>query len=158
MAPHLLQRSLDELISKEAIHTVLQPIVDLSRNRALGYEALTRGASGHLLQRPDLMFQAAHQFDRIPDLEILCIRSAIRHFSRQKSDGLLFINICPQSLLNYGEEIGELTERLAHNGLQPTDVVLEISERFPIENTGQFLTLIGHMALPLTIWAVVIPA
>lgn len=165
MAPHLLQRSLDELISKEAIHTVLQPIVDLSRNRALGYEALTRGAPGHLLQRPDLMFQAAHQFDRIPDLEVLCIRSAVRHFSRQKSDGLLFINICPQSLLNYakeipaketpaketpaketyGEELSELTKRLGHHGLQPTDVVLEISERFPIDNTSRFLTLIGHL-------------
>lgn len=145
MAPHLLQRSLDDLISKEAIHTVLQPIVDLSRNRALGYEALTRGAPGHLLQRPDLMFQAAHQFDRIPDLELLCIRTAVNHFSGCGKPGLLFLNGCPQSLLNYAEEISGLTLRLQQLGMQPADVVLEISERFPIENTNQFLTLLGHL-------------
>src|SRR5690606_39811616 len=94
----------DLLISKEAIHTVVQPIVDLRRQCALGYEALSRGEQGHLLQRPDLMFQAAHQFDRIPELELLCIRSAVKHFAAEQAEGLLFLNVCPQSLLNYRSE------------------------------------------------------
>lgn len=145
MAPHLLQRSLDDLISKEAIHTVVQPIVDLRRQCALGYEALSRGEQGHLLQRPDLMFQAAHQFDRIPELELLCIRSAVQHFAAEQSEGLLFLNVCPQSLLNYAEEISSLTLLLQQRGLQPANVVLEISERFPIDNTAQFLTLLSHL-------------
>src|SRR5690606_39737097 len=91
------------------------------------------------------MFQAAHQFDRIPELELLCIRSAVKHFAAEQDEGLLFLNVCPQSLLNYAEEISSLTLLLQQRGLQPANVVLEISERFPIDNTMQFLTLLGHL-------------
>ncbi|MDK2779180.1 MAG: GGDEF domain-containing protein [Pseudomonadota bacterium] len=145
MAPHILQDSLDDLISKEAVHTLLQPIVDMRHNRAVGYEALTRGTPGHLLQRPDLMFQAAHQFERIPDLEVLCIRSAIRHFAALDLAGLLFLNICPQTLLTYAETLFDLTLQLEQAGLTPADVVLEVSERFPIENTERFVQVITYL-------------
>ena len=145
MAPQLLKDSLDELISKEAIHTVLQPIVDLRRHEAFAYEALTRGQPGHLLQRPDLMFQAAHQFERIPELEMLCIRSAVRHFASLQLPGLLFINICPQTLLTYGDALADMAERLHNAGLTPADVVLEISERFPIDNSPEFISVISGL-------------
>ena len=145
MAPHLLRNSLEELICKEAIHTLLQPIVDMRHNRALGYEALTRGDPGHLLQRPDLMFQAAHQFECIPQLETLCIRSAVRHFASLQLDGLLFLNICPQTLLTYASALTDMTEQLTNAGLSPSNVVLEVSERFPVENTDHLLDVISDL-------------
>ncbi|WP_430461339.1 GGDEF domain-containing protein [Thalassolituus sp. LLYu03] len=145
MAPQLLKDSLDDLISKEAIHTVLQPIVNLKQHDALGYEALTRGHPGHLLQRPDLMFQAAHQFERIPELELLCIRSAVRHFASLQIPGLLFINICPQTLLTYSDALDEMALQLEKAGLSPADVVLEISERFPIDNGAEFIRVISGL-------------
>lgn len=145
MAPHLLKDSLEDLISKEAIHTVLQPIIDLRHNEALGYEALTRGHPGHLLQRPDLMFQAANQFERIPELEMLCIRSALRHFASLQISGLLFINICPQTLLTYATDLEDSILHLQESGLTPGDIVLEISERFPIEDGKLFISIIGRL-------------
>ena len=145
MSPQLLQDSLEELISKEAINTHLQPIVDLSRNEVLGFEALTRGDPTHMLQRPDLMFQAANQFDLVPQLESLCIRTAVAHFSRFCISGRLFLNICPQTLFHFADTLDELTSHLQVVELTPRDVVLEISERFPIEHADRFVELINRL-------------
>lgn len=145
MAPKTLFNSLDELISKEAIQTVLQPIVDLRRNQAVGYEALTRGKPGQMLQRPDLMFQVASQAERIPELERLCIRSAVAHFCKSHLNGRLFLNICPQTLLSYSTTLISLSEQLLAIGLSPTNVVLEISERFPFDPCDKFIAVISSL-------------
>ena len=145
MAPQRLRDSLEELICKEAIHTHLQPIVDLRHNQPVGYEALTRGNPGHMLQRPDLMFQAANQFERIPDLEALCIRYAIEHFAGRSTEGQLFLNICPQTLLHFSGTLDVITKHLEAVSLSPRHVVLEISERFPIENADTFIQLINEL-------------
>ncbi|WP_420589607.1 GGDEF domain-containing protein [Bacterioplanoides sp.] len=145
MAPQLLEVSLDDLLSREAIFTVLQPIVDLRNFQALGYEALTRGEPGHMLQRPDLMFQAAQQFEQVPQLERLCLRSALFHFCHSDVDGLLFINITPQSLDQLAFEERLLLQRLEELAISPSQVVLEISERFPITQMDLFIDQIGRL-------------
>ena len=71
MAPLLLQDSLNALLNSQAILTVFQPIVDLNQRSALGFEALTRGEPGNLLQRPDMMFDTAFRCQRLSDLEQL---------------------------------------------------------------------------------------
>lgn len=145
MAAQTLHDSLDDLISKEAIQTVLQPIVDLRRQQAVGYEALSRGKPGQMLQRPDLMFQAANQAERIPELESLCIRSAIKHFRQSELNGQLFLNICPQTLLSYSATLISLSEQLVAVGLSPRSVVLEISERFPFDACDKFIEVISSL-------------
>ena len=145
MAPQLLEVSLDDILSREALFTVLQPIVDLRNYRALGHEALTRGEPGHMLQRPDLMFQAAQQFGKVPELESLCLRSAAFHFAQSQLTGLLFLNFSPQSLDSYASEVGELTERLQAVGVRPEHVVLEVSERFPVTHMPSFIDQIGRL-------------
>jgi len=145
MAPQPLQDSLDELIRREAIRTYLQPIVDLRHNQPVGYEALTRGNPGNMLQLPELMFQAANQFERIPELEALCIRSALQHFAGQQVTSRLFLNICPQTLFHYASTMKSLSHQLAQLGLTPADVVLEISERFPIDHSDTFVVLISEL-------------
>lgn len=137
MTPNLLQDSLNALLSSEAILTVFQPIVDLNQRTALGFEALTRGEPGHLLQRPDMMFDTAFRCQRLADLEQLCVSSALATFHQQNSNALLFINICPESMIQQPQLLKNTICTLQASGIQPDQLVLEISERFPVENTAE---------------------
>ena len=137
MAPNLLQDSLNALLNSQAIFTVFQPIVDLNRRSPLGYEALTRGEPGNLLQRPDMMFDTAFRYQRLSDLEQLCLSSALSSFEQQSSDALLFINICPESMTQQPELLNDTIQALQKSGLRPEQLVLEISERFPVKNTAE---------------------
>ena len=136
MAAKILKKSLDSLLKDEAIFTVLQPIVDLNKQCALGYEALTRSDAENLLQNPDLLFNTAQSCNRLTELETLCLKTAIRYFTSRDSSSLLFVNICPESLIQYSEIIDRILGFLGQYNLSPANLVLEISERFPIENVA----------------------
>ncbi|MEK9712368.1 MAG: bifunctional diguanylate cyclase/phosphodiesterase [Thalassolituus sp.] len=154
MAPKLLEQSLDDVIRQEAIYTVLQPIVDLNQQCAFGYEALTRTKSDNLLQNPDLLFDTAQSFNRLTELETLCLKTAVSYFSNRESDALLFINVCPESLIYYSEHLSDALTFLRHFNMSPANLVLEISERFPIENASELkhtLSLLKHAGFSIAI-------
>ena len=119
--------ALTEALRPGAIRSVFQPIVDLDSGRVVAYEALARGPEGEL-ERPDLLFAAARQADRLPELDQLCraaaFRGAVEH-------GLLapltvFVNVEPEVL-----DSAPLDDLLAIADSAPGDlrVVLEITER-----------------------------
>lgn len=145
MMPQALEESLDDIINREVLYSVLQPIVDLRSHTALGYEALSRGEPGHMLQHPERMFQAAQQFDKVTELEQLCLRSAAHHFSQSQLSGLLFLNVTPQTLDADQSEIDYLTGRLKDLGVNPQQVVMELSERFPITYMEDFIQRIDYL-------------
>ena len=145
MAPYSLKTSLDDILARNAIHTVLQPIVDLRSESALGYEALSRGPSGHLLQRPDLMFQAAQQLGRVLELDTVCIKTALSHYSKQNNRALLFLNFSPISLLALADQADEVIDKIQAENIQPNQIVLEVSERFPINDLSEFLTQLNRL-------------
>lgn len=136
MAAKILEKSLDSLLKEEAVFTVLQPIVNLNKRCALGYEALTRSHPDNLLQNPDLLFNTAQACNRLTELETLCLKTAISYFSSRKSSDLLFVNICPESLIQYSDIIDRVLGFISDYDLTPANLVLEISERFPIENVA----------------------
>ncbi|WP_419813194.1 GGDEF domain-containing protein [Bacterioplanoides sp.] len=145
MMPQALEESLDDILNREVLYSVLQPIVDLRSHTALGYEALSRGEPGHMLQHPERMFQAAQQFDKVTELEHLCLRSAAHHFSQSQLSGLLFLNVTPQTLDADQSEIDYLTGRLKDLGVNPQQVVMELSERFPITYMEDFIQRIDYL-------------
>ena len=145
MAPHSLKSSLDDLLARKALHTLIQPIVDLRSEKPLGFEALTRGPNGHLLQRPDLMFQAAQQFDRVYELDALCLETAITHYGKLNQQAQLFLNFSPVSLFMLADTSSSILEHLLANNLSPANVVLEVSERFPIENLAEFVQQLNQL-------------
>ena len=68
---------LDRIIKHESITTVFQPIVSLEDGNIIGYEALSRGPENSPLQNPEKLFSAAHEYNRLWDLECLCYRNII---------------------------------------------------------------------------------
>jgi EAL domain-containing protein (putative c-di-GMP-specific phosphodiesterase class I)/GGDEF domain-containing protein len=145
MVPVRFKTSLDDILARNAIHTLLQPIVNLRNELTLGYEALSRGPNGHMLQRPDMMFRAAQQFDKVLELDTICLRTALMHYIEQDNNALLFLNISPDSLLELADKSVELIRDISKNKIKPHQIVLEISERFPIHDLNEFICQLNRL-------------
>ena len=116
------------LLASGGLHTVFQPILDGATREAIGYEALTRGPAGHELNSPIAMIAFAAQSGMSIELERACIISALGSYRQLRLTGRLFLNVLPQTLLDWEEFPDWLADRLADTGIDPHDVVLELTE------------------------------
>ncbi|MFP4607407.1 MAG: GGDEF domain-containing protein [Thiohalospira sp.] len=123
--------TIDEVLDREQVGTVLQPLVDLRSDRILGYEALSRGPGDSPLHNPLVLFDAATEQGRLVELENLCRRRAIEAFTAQGLPGKLFINVTPDTLLQEDFRPGRTRAMLRRVGLPAERVVVELTEHFP---------------------------
>jgi diguanylate cyclase (GGDEF)-like protein/PAS domain S-box-containing protein len=119
--------TLDEVLRAGSVHSVYQPIVELSTGRVVAYEALARGPLGPL-QTPDALFAAARTADRLAELDALCRSAALTGAVAAQLGAPLtvFVNVEPAVL-----ESAPLEELLAIATTAPAGlrVVVEITER-----------------------------
>ena len=88
---------LENILKNSEITTLFQPIFDIAEQQILGYEALSRGPKGCVLEMPNALFSAAVTFDKISELELLCRSKAIENFVKLKLQGKLFLNVSPEN-------------------------------------------------------------
>jgi EAL domain-containing protein (putative c-di-GMP-specific phosphodiesterase class I) len=91
----IYKEKIKELILKEAIRTVYQPIVDLEKFSILGFEALTRGPKGEC---PDMLFEIARELDMGFELDSLCRKAAFSHAKSMNKTQMIFVNSQPNSM------------------------------------------------------------
>jgi EAL domain-containing protein (putative c-di-GMP-specific phosphodiesterase class I) len=115
-----------ETIASGAFHPVFQPIVDLETGLTVGFEALTRFATG---DDPARMFADAARVGLGPALEAATLTAALRDAARLPPHGWLALNISPTLL----GECRSLTTILA-NRTRP--ITLEITEHEIIDDYG----------------------
>ena len=122
-------RAMHRLLGEGNVTTAFQPIWNLATGVLLGVEALTRPAPEYGLSNPAQAFDVAEQIGRVPDLDGICVRSALRAAPQLPPDVLLFLNIAPQTLdLDCDED--RLLRAVLDAGLEPGRVVVEVTERF----------------------------
>lgn len=126
--------ALTQILAQRSLHSLFQPIVSLSERRILGYEALTRGPSNSSLHSPIPLFAVARQNGRLNELELISRQNACRCFSEQQLPGKLFLNVSPESLLEANHQPGRTLQLLQTYGIQPSQVVIELTEQAPIED------------------------
>jgi EAL domain-containing protein (putative c-di-GMP-specific phosphodiesterase class I)/GGDEF domain-containing protein len=115
------------LIGERAIRTLFQPIVDGGSRTVLGHEALTRGlVSG--LESPMTLIERASRHGLTLELETACIESALSAFHALRIEGRLFLNLLPQTLLEWSSFADWLGRQLDTHRIDPHEVVLEITE------------------------------
>ena len=111
------------------VETAFQPIWDLQDGRVLGLEALARPWDGYGFDGPADMFAVAEKIGRAHELDAVCRSAALARAHEIPEGVLLFLNVNPQSL-THGELGGDrLLRTVAAAGLDPSQVVLEITER-----------------------------
>ncbi len=113
--------ALEEILERQELRSVFQPIVDLETGSLFGFEALTRGPEGSTLEQPDELFAAARAEDRLAELDAACQNKAVASAQTHaiKSPLTLFVNVEPDvsgfgALPQIGRDVRgiiELTER-----------------------------------------------
>jgi len=135
---------LTEILEKEMITTVFQPVFDFNNKSILGYEALSRGPANTELESPEVLFKLASTEKKISELELLCRKKAIVNFANLKLEGKLLLNVSPNVLLDPFHPKGETLHLLAQNGLVANSVIIEVTEQEKVEDDDLFKKTIQH--------------
>ncbi len=112
------------------IRSLYQPIMDLANNDVLGYECLSRGPDGHVLEPPTELFTEAREQNLLPPLETTCRRLAIARFAQRNLVGRLFLNCDPHAFLHPEYPQGYTRDQLATAGMTPDNVVIELTATY----------------------------
>lgn len=112
------------------LRSAFQPVVDVRRNSALGYEALLRAADqkGNAVA-PPAAFRRAEAVERLVKFDRLCrTLHTLNYLNMGQGDGLLFLNVHPELLVAVNAH-GKVFEQVLHQHHVATkEVVIEIHE------------------------------
>jgi diguanylate cyclase (GGDEF)-like protein len=124
------KEAIRRLIEEGRLTTLFQPIWNFEAGTLLGVEALTRPDPSYGLSGPAEAFDIAEQIGRVHQLDVLCVKNALALAPRLEPGVLLFINLSPLTLDLDAEADAWLVPAVERAGLQPQDVVVEVTERF----------------------------
>ncbi|MDH3628821.1 MAG: EAL domain-containing protein [Acidobacteriota bacterium] len=138
--------ALDQIISRAAVETLFQPVVDLKNRAVLGWEAFSRGPHDSELESPRRMFAVSKRMGRSGDLDRLCRETALRASAEMVGRGKIFVNALAHAEDAEGWETeGDLFRQLEAISLQPEDLVLEFSERGADTNGDHFVEVLRNV-------------
>jgi diguanylate cyclase (GGDEF)-like protein len=129
------------LLEDQRMEVAYQPIWDLRSNTLLGLEALARPHADYGFAGPAEAFDLAEQIGRVPQLDKLCVATALRASPELPDDALLFLNLAPQTLDSSGVDEDWLLCAVNAAGLSPGRVVIEVTERFGGRTTAVIKSL-----------------
>ena len=122
-----------EVIARRLLRPVYQPIVDLRTGRVAGYEGLIRPMPGSGFANPGELFTAAEQAGRTVELDQACLEIVAAGAAGMGDESILTLNLSPRTLEADDFSAGSLVALVRRAGLDPTRVVLELTEREQIE-------------------------
>ena len=122
-------QALRQLLIEKRLSILFQPIWDLRRNRILGYEALMRPDRAYGFSGPQEAFDIAERMGHTHELDAVCRAAILARAHELPPQSLLFINVVPQTLDHALLAGTSLVDAVRAAGLQPAQVVLEITER-----------------------------
>lgn len=126
--------SLEDILSQGSLTPLFQPIICMHEQKIFGYEALIRGPSDSPLHSPINLFNTASIHGRLAELDLLCRETSIKRYGELGLPGKLFINTSPASLLEQDYPHGLTVQYLKQAGISPRQVVIELTEQYPIED------------------------
>ncbi len=126
---------LKKLIDKKMIRPFFQPIFSLESSAPLGFEVLCRPMTQTILANPEVLFRTAIKFGLYSQLEMLCWQMAIDKWNKDKQKHKLFFN-CTPYLIESEQFNGEILNDM---GIDPSLVVIEITERIAVQNYSLFV-------------------
>jgi EAL domain-containing protein (putative c-di-GMP-specific phosphodiesterase class I) len=135
---------LQEIILKEDVRTVFQPIVNMRQPSILGYEALARGPRGSEFESPYTLFDIAMESDLMFELDRLCRRKALMSAADLQPEHKLFVNTLPMTIRDPDFHDQAMIESLDSMNLDPSRIVLEVTERLAIENYDLFIEAMNY--------------
>ncbi len=136
---------LHAILHDEAIHTFVQPILELQTMESIGYEALSRGPVASEFERPDKLFSVAYGADLVMRLERVCRKRAFEAAAVMPPGRLLFINIEPEAVADPQLRDAITAAMTRENPLTSSSIVLEITERAAISDFVSFRATLDYV-------------
>ncbi len=127
--PAAKAKALQRLLAEGYVGVAFQPIWDLKHGGLLAFEALTRPAAKYGFTSPQEAFDIAEQLGHAAQLDRICLRAILDRVAELRPDGLLFVNLSPQTLDHDLLAGATLVQAVKAAGRSPDRVVLEITER-----------------------------
>ena len=115
------------------LRPVYQPIVDLKTGRVAGAEGLIRPMPGSGFSNPAELFAAAEAAGRRVELDFACLEIVAAAAAGIGAESILTLNMSPRTLEADDFSAGSLVALVRKAGLDPTRIVLELTEREQVE-------------------------
>ena len=132
------------------MNTFFQPIFDLQQNKTFGFEALNRPYPSTLFQNPDAFYEFVGETKNVFSFECFCRNLSLQRYHEKLTDELkdqnfiLFLNIHPNVLLDKKYISGETLSVLKSFGIEPHQVVFELTERSAVTDFEEFSRVLSH--------------
>ena len=132
--PAELSAAVAQVAATGAIRAVFQPIYDLTTGAPRGYEGLIRPLPDSGFADPGSLFEAAEATGRTSELDIACLNTVMETAARLRLPGSLTVNLSPRTLERDDFSVHALLRMIVRNGLDPRNIVLELTEREAVED------------------------
>ncbi|MDX1491772.1 MAG: bifunctional diguanylate cyclase/phosphodiesterase [Pseudohongiellaceae bacterium] len=139
-----IKQHFEDVITFNSLLAIFQPIVEFNTQLIFGYESLVRGPSDSPLHSPVALFDTAKKLGRVTELDLLCRQAGIKAFKQHQLNGKLFLNTTPQGLFDPNHKTGLTLEYLNTLGVDPKNVVIELTEQYPMTDFKVMSTALAH--------------
>lgn len=140
----LTEKDFFEIIEKQKIKPLFQPIVSFKKGKIIAYEALSRCTDEYKDVSIGEVFDMATRLRCLWKLEKVCRGQAMKRASEKPQNTKLFLNVDGHIILDSEFVKGFTKENLEQNGLKASEIVFEITERSDVENRDLLIQLIRH--------------
>nr|WP_246314938.1 sensor domain-containing phosphodiesterase [Kineococcus aurantiacus] len=127
------------------MHVVYQPLVDLARDRTVGFEALVRWQHPQRGNVPPAVFvPIAEESETILEVGEFVLDTALAAAARFGGDVEVSVNLSGQQLLRPG--LADLVAgRLRHHGVEPSRLCLEVTESAAVADLAAAREVLGGL-------------
>ncbi|MGE4214275.1 MAG: GGDEF domain-containing protein [Anaerotignaceae bacterium] len=135
---------MQDILKEEKIKTVYQPIFSLSDGSVYAYEALSRIDVPKPQVNIQELFDTAEKENKLWELEKLCRIKALQNAMAKPLNTKLFLNVDPNIIQDSEMKKGFTYDAVQKYGLNPEEIVFEITERSAINSMPIFTASIEH--------------
>ncbi len=121
-----------EVIEKNLLRPVFQPIVNLATGGTLGYEGLIRPVPPAPYADPAGLFAAAEASGHVVPLDLACVEAIVAAAASMPQELLLSVNMSPRTIEAPEFSAPAMLNILARHDFAPERLVIELTEHQPI--------------------------
>jgi len=138
-----LAAAVSRVAAERLLNPVYQPIYDLRSGAVVGYEGLVRPATESGFANATKLFVAAESTGRTVELDLASIETVLTGAHRIDAGAYLSVNLSPRSLEAEAFSPFEVLGMARRHGIDPSRLVVELTEREAIEDLGRVRAALG---------------